>query len=231
MYPPNSNVTGPYPKGMTTCNVIQHAQMLVVGGLLTNDTYMCDAAEVWGTHNLNLGLENKAEAIWHLYEPTLTTYVVPVPILTAIGGRNTGGALYTEPPFTGFDSPQLAGVFGRTASLTPRTPTRDITAPTGTSATAIRPMLNGGAIAGIVIGAIAVLAVLLVSTACLVVRRRRSRQEQEAVGNGAESTGVMLSMRPELADSQVAELYGQGSGGRQELQEATGNQSVEWSGR
>jgi hypothetical protein len=55
-YPPNSNVTGAYPKSMMTCNVVDNSQMLVIGGTYSNDTtYMCDADLVWGTHNMNLG--------------------------------------------------------------------------------------------------------------------------------------------------------------------------------
>uniref|UniRef100_L2G7B2 Cell wall anchored protein n=1 Tax=Colletotrichum fructicola (strain Nara gc5) TaxID=1213859 RepID=L2G7B2_COLFN len=90
-YPANSNVTGESPKSMMSCNVVDNSQMIVIGGSYSNDTTdKCDADNVWGTHNMNLGQDNDENAIWLRYLPRLTTYAVPTDIVTAVGGRERG---------------------------------------------------------------------------------------------------------------------------------------------
>jgi len=165
-YPAGSNVTGAYPKSMMTCNVVDNAQMLVIGGTYSNDTtYMCDADTIWGEHNMNLGEQNENKAIWGSYQPSLTTYVVPTDILTAVGGNPTGGATVTRPT-GGFDFPDLSVQMTRRAAITARSPTRDVNV--GGAA----PPLSTGAIAGIAVGGGVVLIAAVVGC-CIFFRRRR----------------------------------------------------------
>lgn len=75
-----------HPHGSLSCNVVDGAQMLIIGGLFT-ETQECDAPEVWGTHNLDLGKSNTQESKWNLFQPNLTTYNVPSEIIAVVGGR------------------------------------------------------------------------------------------------------------------------------------------------
>lgn len=168
-------MTGAYPKSMMSCNVVGDAQMLVIGGTYSNDsTYMCDADTVWGEHNMNLGEQNPQTAIWGLYQPSLTTYVVPTDILTAVGGGPTGGATVTAPT-AGFDFPDLKVQMTRKAVLATRTPTRDVNVGRA-------PPLSTGAIAGIAVGGAVVLIAAVVGCCVFFRRRRRAaalRQQQQ----------------------------------------------------
>ncbi|UZP36766.1 hypothetical protein NXS19_004582 [Fusarium pseudograminearum] len=84
-YPTYRNGTGAFPKSMMSCNVVNDAQMLVIGGTYSNTTE-CDVPIIHGAHNMDLGRQNEKKAIWAAYQPNLTTYVLPVDIRTAIGG-------------------------------------------------------------------------------------------------------------------------------------------------
>ena len=59
--------------------------MLIIGGWFP-EQYQCDSPEVQGQHGMNLGYNGEKKALWDKYDPTLTTYFVPTPILSAIGG-------------------------------------------------------------------------------------------------------------------------------------------------
>lgn len=74
------------PHNSLTCNVVNGAQMLVIGGTFPL-TQACDAPEVWGTHSLDLGKQNPGNATWYNYRPNLTSYVVPEEIISAVGGK------------------------------------------------------------------------------------------------------------------------------------------------
>lgn len=175
-YPPGSNVTGPYPKSMMSCDVVDNAQMIIIGGSYSNDTtYACDADVVWGAHNMNLGENNEAHAIWAEYQPDLTTYTVPPEIATVVGGGGTGGANIVAPT-TGFDSPDLAVQMTRTPMIDPRTPTRAI--PTATDSASSKP-LSTGAIAGIAVGCgIAGIVLAAVFFICVYRWRKRRRMQR-----------------------------------------------------
>lgn len=82
-YPTTPGIGSPH--GQLTCNVIDGAQMLIIGGTfpLSDD---CDAPSVAGTHNLNLGKQNVDNAMWYQYLPNITSYEVPSEIISQIGG-------------------------------------------------------------------------------------------------------------------------------------------------
>ncbi|KAL2256618.1 hypothetical protein VTK26DRAFT_1396 [Humicola hyalothermophila] len=161
-YPFNSNVSGPYPKSMQTCNIANNAQMLVISGHYSNNTtFTCDVESVWGEHNMNLGQDNPEGDIWAEYYPALTTYTVPTFIRTAIGGEGTGGADVSTPVFALRPDDARGRPFGD------RTPTRDVPLPTAADPTddhrpPSSPALGAGAIAGISVGGtIAAIALLV----------------------------------------------------------------------
>ncbi|KAK4662256.1 uncharacterized protein QC763_701240 [Podospora pseudopauciseta] len=188
-YPKDSNVTGPFPKNMMSCNVVNNAQMVIIGGSNSNATgYECDVDTVGGQHNMNLGEENPENAIWARYQPKLTTYAVPTFIMSAVGGRNTGGARVLTPS-GGFNAPDLSVLMTRKAVISTRTPTRDVSpatsspAPTGEGEPA--PPLSPGAIAGIAIGGAVVLIALLAGCCCFIRYRQKHykgpRQPNQAI--------------------------------------------------
>ncbi|KAH7124849.1 hypothetical protein B0J13DRAFT_646745 [Dactylonectria estremocensis] len=203
-YPPGSNVTGAFPKSMMSCNVIDNAQMLVIGGTYSNDTtYMCDADSVWGTHNMDLGEENPDNAIWALYKPNLTTYAVPTDILTAVGGRNSGGAVKTK-PISGFDAPDLSVLMTRTALPATRKPTRQVSFTTTTKSTSTptskpdddSPSLSTGAIAGIAVGGSIALILALLGCCFFIRRRRKYYSSQHTAATPVSFNGPAMSTTP-----------------------------------
>jgi hypothetical protein len=71
-----------------SCNVVDKGQMIIMGGNFPNPSVKsCDAAQVWGMHNLNLGANNDLGAKWYDFLPDLNTYTVPSNLTTVIGGR------------------------------------------------------------------------------------------------------------------------------------------------
>jgi hypothetical protein len=74
------------PHNMLSCNVIDGAQMIVVGGAFPAQQTTCDSQGTWGTHNLDLGQQNQHGDIWNTYQPNLTSYVVPSAVISAVGG-------------------------------------------------------------------------------------------------------------------------------------------------
>ncbi|KAK4163993.1 hypothetical protein QBC43DRAFT_300683 [Cladorrhinum sp. PSN259] len=197
-YPVGSNVSGPYPKNMASCNVVNNAQMLIIGGTYSNDTtFMCDVEVIGGQHNMNFGEENPANAIWAEYQPTLTTYAVPTFILSAVGGRNSGGARVTTPT-GGFDAPDMAVQMTRKALIHSRTPTRDVSLPTvtgpknGTTTQPPEPSKGGlstGAIAGIAVGGVVGLVALL-GGCCFFIRQRQKHYREPRHPAGVPTQNV-----------------------------------------
>ncbi|KAM0198496.1 hypothetical protein ACHAPI_004020 [Fusarium lateritium] len=177
-YPAYSKGTGTFPKSMMSCNVIDDAQMLVIGGTYANATdKTCDVPAIQGVHNMNLGKQNKEDAIWASYQPDLTTYVVPIDIRTVVGGSSSGGATETT-PVSGFDAADLAVLMERTAASGTRTATRETE--TGTKATASpsdtsKPSsgLGTGPIAGIAVGCSLAFILALAGCGLLIYRRRK----------------------------------------------------------
>ncbi len=57
--------------------------MLVIGGTFTAGD-QCDSANVWGTHNVDMG--KVSGNMWEIFKPNLTTYNVPPEIISVVGG-------------------------------------------------------------------------------------------------------------------------------------------------
>ncbi|KAH7313854.1 hypothetical protein B0I35DRAFT_480501 [Stachybotrys elegans] len=195
-YPVGSNVTGPYPKSMMSCNVVHRAQMLVIGGTYSNDTtFSCDADAVWGEHNMDLGEQNEDKAMWALYKPNLTSYVVPTDIVRAVGGDEKGGATKTA-PVSGFDEPDLAVLMTRQASAATRTPTRSVSTSTATPTASSSSGLSTGAIVGIAVGCSVAGILLLVGAICLCLRRRKRARQQPPTAPSANYGMAMAAPAP-----------------------------------
>lgn len=85
---PTDNSTGPYPHGGCSANVVNQDQMIIIGGWFPKSTGadFCDSPDVQGQHGMNLGYNGEKRALWDKYDPKLSTYFVPTPIISAIGG-------------------------------------------------------------------------------------------------------------------------------------------------
>ncbi|CAH0059685.1 unnamed protein product [Clonostachys solani] len=174
------------------------SQMLVIGGTYT-DTNDCDLAyKIWAQHNFWTGTSQNAgdntTYYWALYNPNITTNVVPIDVYNAIGGDKMGGANLTAPQ-KGFDpgNELLQTLFDRKPVIPDRKPTRDINIHSpGASG------LSGGAIAGIVIGSIAGLALLLLAWYCVgkrvLHRREERRQERYSISSHMGNTAGLSSI-------------------------------------
>jgi len=128
-------------------------------------TYACDAELVGGQHNIDLGRQNPEGDIWAPYKPSLTTYVVPTEIITAVGGERTGGAKVVAPS-AGFDTHELSVLMTRKAANPTRTATRDVNIATATAAPNEKASLSAGAIAGIAVG-VGVAVILVLAGCCM----------------------------------------------------------------
>jgi hypothetical protein len=82
---PTDNSTGEYPHGGCSANVVNRDQMIIIGGWFP-DTDQCDSPQVQGQHGMNLGYNGEKQALWDKYDPKLSTYFVPTPIISVIGG-------------------------------------------------------------------------------------------------------------------------------------------------
>ncbi|KAK8049318.1 hypothetical protein PG994_011048 [Apiospora phragmitis] len=186
MYPaPSSNITNQYPHNALTCNVIDGAQMLVMGGSFPLDTKTCDAGDQYGTHGLDLGEQNPGASPWFVYRKNITTYIVPQLILDEIGGEPHGGATRTAPS-NGFDQPDLKTLMTRRYTAAARTPTGSDTHQGGG--------LSKNATIGIAVGCGgAALLAFVAGCCCLgVVRRRRKHRLSRAVA-GTGPPGMLDS--------------------------------------
>ncbi|KAM0286226.1 hypothetical protein ACHAQH_000953 [Verticillium albo-atrum] len=173
MYP-NTSATGDFPHHSLSCNMAPgSAQMLIIGGSFPT-TSDCDSEDQWGTHNADLGRQNKNSSPWELFVPNKTSYAVPTDIVSAIGGEATGGATKTAPE-DGFGHRDLAVLMTRKADVAARTPTRDID-PDSDDGDKPGPALSTGAIIGIAVGGFALLVALLAGCCCIVRRRKDKRK-------------------------------------------------------
>jgi hypothetical protein len=83
---PEDNSTTKFGHGGCSANVINKDQLIVIGGWFPDSAEQCDSPSGWGQHNMNLGYNGPAGALWDKYDPKLSTYFVPTPIIKAIGG-------------------------------------------------------------------------------------------------------------------------------------------------
>jgi len=152
--------------------------MVIIGGTFPL-TDKCDVPPQFGAHNIDMGLQNTDKAPWKLFRPNLSDYVVPEPIISAVGGSGGGGATKTVPA-SGFSHTDLTTLMTRKATIAVRTPTRSIPSPThdpGQSSGS--KSLSTGAIAGIAVGS--AVAVVMALIACIWVFRRQRRRRRLAV--------------------------------------------------
>ncbi|KAK4956141.1 hypothetical protein LTR66_013363 [Elasticomyces elasticus] len=185
---PTTNMTG-YPHHSLSCNVIDNAQMIIMGGTFPNSS-QCDVPAVYGMHNLNLGKQDVEGGRWYRFLPNLTSYEVPSEITAVIGGGAKGGATQTAPAHSWADN-DLSVYFTRKykASSPGRTATRYIP-PTSTagnpntatpSQTQPPASKNAGAIAGGTVGGVVALACCIgIVYFCL---RRRDKKGQQAAAS------------------------------------------------
>ncbi|KAK5746447.1 hypothetical protein LTR17_000827 [Elasticomyces elasticus] len=198
--------TAPNEHHSSSCNVILNSQMLIMGGYFPNSSNEnCDAKNIWGQHNLNLGNNDVENAAWYQYLPNVTSYQVPSTIVDAIGGSLTT-------PAAGWGDADLAVYFTRSYIATSRTPTRLIPAstsapPPATSSSVANHHSSIGPIVGGVIGGVAVFALLLLGIwICL----RRSKKRREAAS-------------PPQQPGQMVELPGPGTPASQYKREVIGS--------
>ena len=186
---------GDYPHHSLTCDVVDHAQMLILGGTfpVTNN---CDVPNQYGLHGLDMGAQLSPEKdFWRFYSPNLTTYAVPDPIIKVVGGSAGGGATKTAPD-GGFHDGDLRLLMTRAAKIPTRTPTRPIPKSTGESDETKIPT---GAIAGIAIAATIVFLAGLIGSCWFIKRHRRNQKPKTSAPTprpgypiqDTDNTGIM----------------------------------------
>ncbi|KAJ8109048.1 hypothetical protein OPT61_g7738 [Boeremia exigua] len=190
-------------KGWSTCNVIQNAKMLVMGGQNVNpEKSDCDYPVARGQHGLLLGHESIEEnALWHGLQLDTPKYRVPGNITAVIGGGTEGNAA-VKAPAEGWQTSDLGVYFQTSYTTVTRSATRPL--PSSSSALVSPPSQpasksNTGAIAGGVVGGVVALAgVIALAWFCL---RRRRKQKQ--------STSPTTDVAPTQPSKQhgVAEKY------------------------
>ncbi|PVH94020.1 hypothetical protein DM02DRAFT_694321 [Periconia macrospinosa] len=189
----NATLPPEYGHYSSSCNMIKSmSQFYVIGGTYS-DTDACDLAYIpWAQHNLWTGTLNNAgdnDTYWALYNPNVTSNVVPIDVYSVVGGNKEGGATLKSPK-DGFDvgNRPLMDQLGKRPSFPQRTPTREITVPTPTPSKTDTPQdpsdpaLSTGAIVGIAIGS--VVGLTLVAFVCFsirrkIVRRREARRQSQ----------------------------------------------------
>ncbi|PKY06127.1 hypothetical protein P168DRAFT_317623 [Aspergillus campestris IBT 28561] len=180
-----------YPHHSLSCNVVDGAQMIIIGGVFTNTT-MCDVPNVYAMHNMDLGKQNPDSSPWYQFRPNLTTYKVPPEIVSAIGGSESGKANVTSPK-GGFGYRDLNTYFQRVYTPPPRTPSHT---PEDDDSTPV------GAIAGGTVGGVAGVCII-VGGLYLWLRRRRKQKETPV------EEAVSTPSAPETKPPTMYELPGQ----------------------
>ena len=182
-----------FPHHSLSCNVIDGAQMLIIGGTFETSN-ACDAPDVWGTHNLNLGKNDPTDSQWAVFEPNVTSYNVPPEIVSVVGGSPTGGATL-QTPSAGFSNRDLAVYYTRKASVAVRTATRALATATGKPSNTPAPKhRNIPAIVGASVGG-AALAIVAALTMFCCMRRLKARKSppSKLVELPASVTGTPLT--------------------------------------
>ncbi|KAF9776710.1 hypothetical protein IL306_005077 [Fusarium sp. DS 682] len=189
----NATLPPKYGHYSSSCNMIKSmSQLFVIGGTYS-DTDACDLAFIpWAQHNLWTGTLHNAgdnDTYWALYDPNVTSNVVPIDVYSVVGGNKEGGATLKRPK-DGFDpgNKPLRDLLGQRPSFPQRSPTRQTTFPTNSPTTTTTqpapsgPALSTGAIVGIAIGSAVGLALVLCvwfSIGRRIVRRREERRQSQ----------------------------------------------------
>ncbi|EON62704.1 hypothetical protein W97_01928 [Coniosporium apollinis CBS 100218] len=188
------------PHGMLSCNVVDGAQMLIIGGHFVQHE-RCDAMNIWGTHNLNLGKTGPEGAKWEAYYPNITEYRVPSEVIAKIGGRPDGGATVTEPT-SGWGNRDLPVYFARKEPIfDARTPTRPIPGPTATnnSTAGTGSRSNTAAIAGGAVGGGVALILLIALILYCLRRKKKSTKPSELPPNTVHELATPVIVEPKSA--------------------------------
>ncbi|KAF2271331.1 uncharacterized protein EI97DRAFT_437964 [Westerdykella ornata] len=172
---PAENTTSVYGHGGCSATVVKRDQMIIIGGWFPN-TQDCDTPDGWGQHNMNLGYNGAQQDLWDKYDPKLSAYAVPTPVISVIGGGPTGDATVTKPP--SWDHIDLAVYFTRVPSFSARTATRVL--PTATASPSRGRKVSVGAIVGSAVGGlVALIAILLLILFCLHRRHRKAKKQKD----------------------------------------------------
>ncbi|KNG52324.1 galactose oxidase kelch beta-propeller [Stemphylium lycopersici] len=167
--------------GGCSANVINRAQMLVIGGWFPIYD-KCDVPEGQGQHNMVLGYNGGDAKLWDKFQPKLDDYVVPSPIIAAIGGAPTGGATKTSPEQWGH--PDLATYYTLKPTFPPRSATRPLPSATESLSSGDSEKTNVGAIAGGVVGGVVGLIVILCLILFCLHRRKKALKEKRTEDGG-----------------------------------------------
>ncbi|KAF1955602.1 hypothetical protein CC80DRAFT_87779 [Byssothecium circinans] len=192
---PTDNTTQAYPHGGCTANVINRDQMIVMGGWYTTSD-ICDSPNSQGQHNMNLGYNGPAKSLWDKYDPKVSKYFVPTPVISAIGGGPTGGATAKTP--TNWDNADLGTYFTRVPTFSARAATRVV--PTGTSIpseTGSPKKTNVGAIVGGVVGGLVGLILILSLVLFCLHRRKKTLKEKNEVNNAPPPSELAATSLPQ----------------------------------
>ncbi|KAF1940761.1 hypothetical protein EJ02DRAFT_423610 [Clathrospora elynae] len=171
----NDSVPSTFGHGGCSANVVNHAQMLVMGGWFPSYD-KCDSPESQGQHNMVLGYNGKAGKLWDKYDPELSHYVVPSPIIAAIGGGPTGGATVTKPSTWGH--PDLATYYTLKPTFSSRAATRSVPPATSSPSSGSPKKTSVAAIAGGTAGGLAVLIVILGLILFCLHRRKKALKKE-----------------------------------------------------
>jgi hypothetical protein len=212
----HGNATFPNGHYSASCNMVKsNSQMLVIGGKFP-DTNICDtAAYAWGQHNLwtgefnNLGDDN--ETYWALFNPNVTTNVIPADIYNVVGGNKNGGATQ-HTPVAGFNQGDdiLPTLLTRRPTFT-RTATRMVSFTTSPTSSPSPPPsssrhLSGGVIAGITIGSIAaaivITSVWIFCSRRVLKRRKERRQSQMTYTTTSHHSGYGPALEAAMTPTQ-----------------------------
>jgi len=185
--------------GGCSANVVNHAQMLVIGGWFPLYD-KCDAPEGQGQHNMVLGYNGGDSKLWDKFSPQLDDYVVPSPIIAAVGGGPTGGATKTSPATWGH--PDLATYYTLKPTFTARSATRSLPSATESASAGSSKKSNVAAIAGGTVGGLAALIVLLCLILFCLHRRKKSLKKNEAETPSSLPPAELATTVPhEMADT------------------------------
>ncbi|KAK4237907.1 autophagy-related protein 3 [Achaetomium macrosporum] len=210
MYPTDGNLTGAYPHHSLSCNVIDNAQMIIIGGTFPTSE-RCDVPEQYGVHNVDMGEQNRDKALWQIFATNITHYIVPDRLIQAVGGSADGGATKTAPA-TGFTDPDLRVLMTRKATIPSRTPTRSISTATVAPEGDGNKPLSKGAIAGITVGGVGALVAFTLGVLFLIRCRRRlqARTKNPLALGPASSTYTPTSPYPHSPFLQQQQRHGSG---------------------